>query len=60
MNVTNFRIDVDRAQIVITMKSHKKLLLINANNRNYITSIECINADIDEYALLVFLIIIEA
>ena len=32
MNETSFRIDVDRAQIVITMKSHKRFLLTDANN----------------------------
>ena len=60
INETDFRIDVDRAQIVITMKLYKRLLLTDANNRDYITSIKCINADTDEYALFIFLIIIEA
>ena len=60
MNEMSFRIDVDRAQTIITMKLHKKLLRADANNRNYITSIECISADIDEYALLAFLIVVEA
>ena len=60
MNETSFRIDVDRAQTIITMKLHKRLLLADANNRDYITSIECISADTDEYALLTFLIIVEA
>ena len=59
MNETNFRIDVDRAQIVITIESHKRLLFIDANNQDYITLIKCISADIDEYALLAFLIVIE-
>ena len=59
MNKTSFRIDVDRAQTIITMKSHKRLLLADANNRDYIILIECISADTDEYALLAFLIITE-
>ena len=37
MNEMNFRIGVSRAQTVITMKSHKRLLLTDANNRDYIT-----------------------
>ena len=59
MNETSFRINVDKAQIVIIMKSHKRFLFTAADNRDYIISIECISADIDEYALLAFLIIIE-
>ena len=60
MNETSFRIDVDRTQTVITIKSHKRLLLTDANNRDYIILIKCISADTDEYALLAFLIVIEA
>ena len=57
INKTSSRIDVNRTQIVITIKLHKRLLLIDANNRDYITSIKCISADTDKYALLAFLIV---
>ena len=51
MNETRFRIDCDKAHTIITMKSKKKLVLIDVDHRDYITSIECISADINEFAL---------
>ena len=59
MNETNFRINIDRAQTIIIIKSYKRLLLADANNQNYIISIKYISVDTDEYALLIFLIIIK-
>ena len=60
INETKFRIDCDKAHIVITMKSKKKLVLTDVENRDYIMSIECISAGIDEYALSSFLIVADA
>ena len=60
MNETRFRIDCDKAHIVITMKPKKKLVLTDAENRDYITSIEYVSAEVDEFALSSFLICEEA
>ena len=59
MNKTDFRIDVNGVKIVITIKSHKRFLLTDANNRDYIISIECISADTNECALSTFIIIVK-
>ena len=60
MNETRFRIDYGKAHTMITMKSKKKLVLTDAENRDYITSIECISAETDEFALSSFLIVANA
>ena len=55
MNETDFRIEYERAHTVVTMKSHRKLTLTDANNRDYISSIECISTA--DYVLFFFLIV---
>ena len=55
MNETGFQISCNKAHIVITMKHSRKLILTDAANQEYVTSIECISAD--EYALPSFLIV---
>lgn len=57
MNETNFRIECDRAYTIITLETSKRLIFTNANNRDYIISIECVDVDNDDYALLAFLIV---
>jgi len=57
MDEIGFRIKCDKAYIVITLKTSKRLVLMNANNRDYITSIECVDASNDSYVLLAFLIV---
>jgi len=59
MNEIEFRIECDRAHIVITLESRKRLVLIDANNRDYIILIECVDANIDDYVLSTFLIVID-
>lgn len=59
MNETDFRIECEKTHVVITLKSKKKLVLNNSDNRDYITFIECISASIDDYALSAFLIVTE-
>ena len=54
MNETNFRIKCEKANTIVTMKSRRKFVITNANNRDYISSIECINAD--DFTLSFFLI----
>ncbi len=43
MNETSFRIDCERAQLVITFNSRKSLRMMNSNNRDYIIFVKCIN-----------------
>ncbi len=57
MDETGFRIGCGRAHIVITLKASKRLVLMDADNRDYITSIECVGASIDGYVLPAFLIV---
>jgi len=57
MDETGFRIGCDRAHIVITLEASKRLVLTDADNRDYITSIECVGASNDGYVLLAFLIV---
>ena len=56
MNEIDFRINCGKSHIVITLKSRKKLYMIDFDNRDYIISIEYISADKNDYALLAFLI----
>lgn len=44
MNETNFRIGCGWAQIVITLNLKKSLCMMNSNNRDYITSVKCVNS----------------
>lgn len=60
INKTSFRIDCDRSTIVIILKFKKKLIITNSNNRNYISSIECIDISIDDFSLLAYIIITRA
>ena len=56
MNGTNFRIDCDKSHIVIILKLYKKLYMTNSDNKDYITFIEYINKDIDDFIIFAFLI----
>lgn len=42
MDETSFRIGYRKAQLVITMDQNKPLRMINPDNCDYITSVECI------------------
>ena len=57
MDEIDFRIECDKVYIVITLKASKRLVLIDANNCDYITSIECVDASTNNYVLLSFLIV---
>ena len=43
MNETNFRIDCDRAHLVMIINVNKSLRMIDLNNRDYIISMKCVN-----------------
>jgi len=57
MDEIGFRIGCGRAHIVITLEPRKRLVLTDADNRDYITSIECVGVGTDDYALSTFLIV---
>ena len=44
MNETGFRIGCGRAQVVITLDANKPLRMTDPDNRDYITSVECISS----------------
>ena len=44
MDETGFRIGCGKAQLVVTMDPNKPLCMIDPDNRNYITSVECIGS----------------
>jgi hypothetical protein len=44
-NKTGFRISVSRAQDILTRDKDRRAFLVNSNNRESITSIECIYGD---------------
>ena len=54
MNETRFRININKMQTIIIIKSYKRFLFTDANNQNYIISIEYINFNINEYILFTF------
>ena len=54
MDETGFRIGCGKANTVVTMESRRKLVITDADNRDYISSIECISAG--GFALSFFLI----
>ena len=56
MDETGFRIGCGKSHTVITLESHKKLYMTDSGNRDYITSIECIDEDIDGFVVSAFLI----
>jgi hypothetical protein len=45
MNETDFRIDCERAQLVVTLNSNKSLRMTNSNNRTYLTSMKCVSSE---------------
>ncbi len=45
MDETGFRIGCGKAQLVVTMDPNKPLRMIDPENRDYITSVECIGSD---------------
>jgi trans-2-enoyl-CoA reductase len=45
MDETGFRIDCGRAQLMITLDTRKSLRMTDSDNRDYITSVECISSD---------------
>jgi len=57
MNEIDFRIECNKAYIVIILKISKRLVLTNVDNRDYIISIEYVDANINDYVLLTFLIV---
>ena len=44
MNETKFRIDCERAQMIITLNPKKFFRMMNSNNRDYITSVKCVSS----------------
>ena len=56
MDETGWRIGIGRGYVMITMKPRKKLILTNPSNRDYISSIECVSASNDDFALPSYLI----
>ncbi len=42
MDETGFRIGCGKAQLVVTINANKPLCMIDPENRDYITSVECI------------------
>ncbi len=44
MDETRFRIGCGKAQLVVTMNPNKPLRMIDPDNRDYITSVECIGS----------------
>ena len=56
MDETGWRIGIGKGYIVVTMEPRKKLVLTDPDNRDYISSIECISASDDGFALPSYLI----
>ena len=44
MDETGFRIGFGKAQLVVTIVPNKPLYMIDPENRDYITSVECIGS----------------
>ena len=44
MDETGFRFGCGKAQLVVTIDPNKPVRMINPENRNYITSVECISS----------------
>ena len=44
MNETKFRIECERAHMIITLDSKKPFRMINSNNRDYITFVKCVSS----------------
>ena len=55
MNETEFRIDCDRMYIILTVNFQKFLRMMDPDNRDFVTSIETIDADGDIIPLMFFL-----
>ncbi len=56
MNETSFRIDCERAQLMIILDTQKSLRITNSDNRDYIIFVECINFDDEMISSLIILI----
>ena len=55
MNETEFRIDCERAQMIITLNSKKFFRMMDSDNRDYITSVKCVSST-DEIILSMLII----
>ena len=55
MNETDFRIDCDRAQLIMIMNVNKSLRMTDSDNRDYITSMKCVSFADD---VILFLLIL--
>ena len=45
MNETDFRIECERAQMIVTLNPNKPLRMTDSDNRTYLTSVESISSD---------------
>lgn len=43
MNETDFRVECEVSHLMMTLSSHKRIVIIDSDNRDYITAVECIN-----------------
>ena len=55
MNETSFRIECERSRIVVTLNVTKNIRMTDSDNRDYITSIESVNAVDDTMSSLLIL-----
>ncbi len=56
MKETEFRIDCERTQIVVTLDTRKSLRMTNSDNRDYIISVECISSTDEVISSLIILV----